>query len=158
MMIMKDHAKYCWWRWSLGKVALVKTTRGAEKWWCRRQGNEDDDDEDASLQATTGTMVTMASLKPRILMTITLEERSVTMVTLEARGMANTGDASSWKGLKLLRTHIPRWRKHEGKDEEGDKIDWNENTRLMCQWLVLNPLERDQGNKNETESDGFKCV
>ena len=32
---------------------------------------------------------------------------TVTMVTLEARAMTKTGDASSWKGFKLSRTHQP---------------------------------------------------
>ena len=36
---------------------------------------------------------------------------------------------------------------HEDKDEEGHKIEWNENTRLICQWLVLNPLK---GTKDVT--------
>ena len=30
---------------------------------------------------------------------------------------------------------------HEDRDEERDKMEWNKNTRLMCQWLVLNPLK-----------------
>ena len=36
-----------------------------------------------------------------------------------------------------------KWRtwEHEKKDEDqGDKMDWDENTRLMCEWLVLDPL------------------
>ena len=36
-----------------------------------------------------------------MLMTVTLEARMVTMVTLEARAMTKTGDASSWKRFKL---------------------------------------------------------
>ena len=36
-----------------------------------------------------------------MLMTITLEARTVMMVTLEARAMTKTGDASNWKGFKL---------------------------------------------------------
>ena len=54
------------------------------KWWCRRQGNEDNHDEEASI-------------KPRMLMTITLEARIVSMVTLEARAMTKTDDASNRK-------------------------------------------------------------
>ena len=30
---------------------------------------------------------------------------------------------------------------HKDRDEEGDKMEWNKNTRLMCQWLALNPLK-----------------
>ena len=62
---------------------------------------EDDDDEEASLQGMFLTMVTKASLKPRMLMTVTLEVGTVMMVTLEARAMTKTGNASSWKGFKL---------------------------------------------------------
>ena len=39
-------------------------------------------------------------------MTVTLEARMVMMVTLGARAMTKTGDASSWKGFKLSQTHI----------------------------------------------------
>ena len=34
-----------------------------------------------------------------------VDDGTVTMVTLEARAMTETGDASSWKGFKLSRTH-----------------------------------------------------
>ena len=43
-----------------------------------------------------------------MLMTVTLEARTVTMITLEARAMTKTGDASSWKGFKLSRTQEAR--------------------------------------------------
>mgnify|MGYP007105620849 CR=1 FL=1 len=40
-----------------------------------------------------------------MLMMVTLEPMTVTMVTLEARAMTKMGNASSWKGFKLSRTH-----------------------------------------------------
>ena len=42
-----------------------------------------------------------------------------------------------------------KWRtwEHEDRDEEWDKMEWNKNTRLMCQWLMLNPLK---GTKDVT--------
>ena len=49
-----------------------------------------------------------------MLMTVTLEARTVTMITLEARAMTKTGDASSWKGFKLSRTHQLRTRTEHG--------------------------------------------
>ena len=84
---------------------MTKTTRGAEN----------DDDEEPSLEIETMTMVTMVSLeatktmmtmsrKPRMLRIVTLEERTVTMVNLEASVMTKTGDASNVKGFKLSRT------------------------------------------------------
>ena len=49
-----------------------------------------------------------------MLMTVTLEARTVTMITLEARAMTKTGDASSWKGFKLSRTHRARTQTKHG--------------------------------------------
>ena len=78
----------------------------------QRQGNKHDDDVEASLEIQTVTTMTIGSLeatmimmamsrKPRMLMTITLEARTVTMVNLEASVMTKTGDALNVKGFKL---------------------------------------------------------
>ena len=61
----------------------------------------------ASLEATKS-MTTM-SLKPKILMKVSLEATMVTMVSLEEKveAIKKMGDASSGKGFKLSRTHQP---------------------------------------------------
>ena len=81
---------------------------------------EDDDDEEAYLEATSMTMVTIRSLeatssmrtmslKPRMLITKTLEATTMMMVSLvdKVEAMKKTGDASNFKGFKLSRTHQP---------------------------------------------------
>ena len=53
------------------------------------------------------------------------KEGMLMMVTLEAREMTKTGDASSWKGFKLSRTHQPQttteheWRGYNGAMRRG---------------------------------------
>ena len=77
------------------KIMMLKTRQWRRWWWG---------------SFSTGTIVTMmmmASLKPRMLMT-------VTMVILEARAMTKMGDASSWKGFKLPQTHQTRTRTEHG--------------------------------------------
>ena len=75
-----------------GEVVLMKTTRGAKN--C--DVVDDDDDEEAYLDATTITMVTITSLeammsmtafslKPRMLITVTLEATTMMMVSLEEK-------------------------------------------------------------------------
>ena len=43
-----------------------------------------------------------------------VDDGTVTMVTLESREMKKIGDASSWKGFKLSRTHQARTRTEHG--------------------------------------------
>ena len=48
------------------------------------------------------TLVTMASLKPSMLMTVTHKARTMAMVTLEARVMMKIGDASKLEGIQTV--------------------------------------------------------
>mgnify|MGYP007069654639 CR=1 FL=1 len=113
--------------------------------WCRRRGSEYDDDNEASLQGSIVTIVTMASLKPRMLMKVTLEARTVMMVTREARAITMMSDAFNWNGFKL-HGHTNRglgWSTDDGgyrerhksmKTEMKKETRWNGTRRL--DWCV----------------------
>ena len=62
-----------------------------------------------------------------------------TNVELEAMRAKKSRTWERWdEDLKMLGTT----QENEDKDnDQGDKMGRNENTRLMCQWLVLNPLK-----------------
>ena len=46
---------------------------------------------------------------------------------------------------------------HEDKDEEGDKMEWNENTRSMSMTSVES-LERDQGDYKYLSVSWSTCI
>ena len=46
-----------------------------------------------------------------------------------------------WPGKELKTLGMTQENEDRDKDQ-GDKMGWNENTGLMCPWLVLNPLKR----------------
>ena len=72
--------------------------------------------------------------------TPTPELDKVQMIGLWARS-DEARNLGSWVWrCEELRT-LEMTQEHEDKDEEGDKMERNKNTRLMCQWLVLKPLK-----------------
>ena len=63
---------------------------------------------------------------------------SIVWYSHQPQTQTETNDGAKSVELKKLGTT----QEHEDKDkDQSDKIGWNENTRLMCQWLVLIPLK-----------------
>ena len=59
----------------------------------------------------------------------------------------NTNSRHTWRSSKKnftglisddIRSNLASCFNRTDEHEEGDKMEWNENTRLMCQWLVFN--------------------
>ena len=73
------------------------------------------------MEATTVTMVTMVSLEETTtMMMVRLKPRMLMTVTLDAGAMTKTSDGSSVRGSKLSRTHQPPTRTEHGRWATSD--------------------------------------
>ena len=70
--------------------------------------------------------------------TTTHDEAMIHKVTNAELKMKNLGTLEVVSGETM---NLAIYGEHGDIDEEGDNMEWNKNTRLMCQCLVLNPLK-----------------
>ena len=77
-------------------------------------------------------------------MTVTLEARTTTTVTREARATTKMGDASSWKGFRLSQTHHPQ----TGTEHGG----WGYKQRTMDLELEVTRLETWEVGSDEARN------